>query len=147
MRICMVCGWISVSAAFLLLIASPQSIVSDWTPKRIFGMDYPVLAARARVEGQMEITCTIKPDGSVESAVPSWPARPHPLLVKFAEENAKRWLFKKNTSSTANRITLSYTFRMESKGSYRPRSEFIFEYPNHVIVTSELYNLETEWMK
>lgn len=148
MRIGMTCVWLLAPAALLLLIASPQSAVTGWAPKRVVGMDYPYYAGRAFVEGEVEITCVIKSDGSVESAIATSPT-PHPLLVKDAQQNAMKWVFAKTTGATAstNRFVLKYSFKlMRKKPKDRPTlsdvsediSEFVFEYPNQVTITFSL---------
>jgi TonB family protein len=107
-------------------------------------MDYPKYAASVRVEGEVQIACVIKSDGSVESAVAISP-KPHPLLVKDAQQNALKWVFTKPAGAPANTkiFLLNYSFKfMSKKPADRPRleisediSEFVFEYPNHVMVT------------
>lgn len=118
---------------------NPEQLV----PKRIVGMDYPQLASRARIEGRVEVTCRIDQDGSVASI--ETPGNPNPLLSKPAQENAKRWIFAKSAdrSRSTGTITLMYYFKMEGKGSDHPRSQFVFECPNSIYVTSEFWNLNT----
>ncbi len=139
MKIGMICSQIIGTAALLILIASPQSATSEWTPKRIVGMDYPRIALLAQVEGEIEVNCELNPDGSVHSAKPFGQAKPHPLLLKAVQENAGLWIFMRSSEGIpkTNTIVLKYSFKLQGGPSDHPRSQFIFDYPNKVSVTSE----------
>jgi len=93
------------------------------------------------MQGQVEILCTINPDGSVASikvAKTSWP-----LLAEYAQENAKKWLFRRVSSVEQDTFLLKYTFQLEGDGTDSPQNRFVFEYPNHVIVSSDNRNIRT----
>ena len=114
-----------------------------WIPRRVVGMEYPELCSRARIEGQVRVACQINPDGAVISTLVDGKA--HPLLSKPAQENAMKWIFMKdnNSNDSNNTVVLIYSFKMEGKGSNRPRSQFVFEYPNSVKIQSDFWNIQT----
>jgi TonB family protein len=120
-----------------------ESAKAQWIPKRVVGMDYPKLARMARIEGRVEIACTINSDGSVASIKPI--GNPHPLLLKTVEENAFKWKFMRTSDlgRSQSTATLTYSFTMERTGSAHPVRTFAFEYPSSVILTSEQCELES----
>jgi hypothetical protein len=132
---------IILSLAFLL-IGCAESAKAQWIPKRVVGMEYSELAATARMQGQVEILCTINSDGSVASTKVI--KTPWPLLADYAQENAKKWLFYKGSASTEqNTFLLKNAFQLEGEGTDHPQNRFVFEYPNHVIVSSDNRNIRT----
>jgi TonB family protein len=116
---------------------SPSAMAQDWIPKKIVGLQYDELAATAKIQGEVEVSCIINPDGTV--ALSKVISTPHQLLVKSVEENAKKWVFsEKSGSGTKGTVLLKYTFVLEGE-SDRPQSQFVFEYPDHVVVTREYW--------
>jgi TonB family protein len=121
-------------------------------PKRIVGMDYPHLARAARIEGKVEVVCTLKADGSVASTRVNEEA--HPILADAAKENASMWIFMADTdkSQLSQSITLIYSFKMQYKVPqpmdatapyHRPARQFVFEYPSSVKINSEYCSLNS----
>src|SRR5690242_3270368 len=84
----------------------------DWTPKRIVAItDYVALARQARIAGDVEIKCTLAPDGSVTSAEV---VSGHPLLGEQARQNAMLWKFQRSSEQgTDNTVILKYQYRLE----------------------------------
>ena len=131
----------------LFFFADPKPVYPQgWIPKRIVSMEYPRLAGQARIQGQVQVECAINPDGSVRStkvSSVSGSANAHPLLAEAAQKNARKWTFMRNSESptgSSGSVILDYSFRLEEVGSYNPRSEFVFEYPNSILVSSESWN-------
>ena len=120
--------------ALFLVCYMGSAKAQEWMPKRIVGMDYPELAASAKVQGQVEISCTIKPDGSVVSAEVIGTAQP--LLSDYAKENAMKWLFlDKNGSGQLGTFVLRYTFSFDGNLGHFS-SQFVFEYPNRISIST-----------
>jgi TonB family protein len=124
-------------AFFLLCCAA--SAKAQWIPKRIVGMDYPELAWKARIQGQVEVVCIINSNGSVvETKVEG---NPHPLLAPQARQNASSWTFAGSSDGgKLGGVTLIYTFALRADKCKDPCSRFVFEYPNKVSVTSGLWD-------
>ncbi len=120
----------------LLLLGCAESAKAQWIPKRVVGMEYSELAASARMQGQVEILCTISLEGSVVSTKAI--KTPWLVLSTYAEENARKWLFRKVSASIEqNTFLLKYNFQLEGSGTAHPQNRFIFEYPNEVTVSSD----------
>ena len=134
------------------LLAANDKTAQQWVPKRIVGMDYPHLARAARIEGLVQVVCSINPDGSVASARVT--GNPNPILAKAARENAFSWTFMGASGGGQSReaVTLVYSFKMEKKifqpmdptePVHHPAREFIFEFPFMVKISSEYCALES----
>lgn len=89
--------------------------VKRWTPKRVVGMDYPMLARAARIEGKVTVVCTIGPDGSVASVKAVHD--PHPILAPAALANASEWTFESNSAHppSPESVTLVYSFEIDEE--------------------------------
>jgi TonB family protein len=99
-------------------------------PARVYGLDYPRLAAQAGVQGTVVVRCELGRDGSVTSVkTVTGPA----ILADAASANASKWKFPR-PKRKAERVELIYRFELCE--STTPKSEFIFEPPNLVIVSS-----------
>ena len=98
---------------------------------------YPLLAASARIQGEVKLRCNISGDGRVQKVdVLSG----HPVLAKAATENALQWVFAVPASSEGGgrTFTLVYRFRLEGT-CFSPNcsSNFSFEYPATATVVAE----------
>lgn len=104
-------------------------------PVRIASMRYPPLCDKARIDGTVVLLVRIGSDGTVLSA-DSLEGRP--LLVKAAGENVKSWKFSKACAAgnAAGHVRLTYVFRLREEANGPSPTDFVFEYPNKVIVTS-----------
>jgi hypothetical protein len=69
---------------FCLMAVLPLC-AQDWTPKRIVAMNYPPLGTQARIAGDVEILCSLDPDGSVIRAEA---ISGHAVLKEPARQNA-----------------------------------------------------------
>jgi hypothetical protein len=64
----------------------------------------------------------------------------HPLLNSAAIENLKLWTFKRgpDTKAATSEVTMIYSFELSGAAvRLDPRTEFSFEFPNHVKFTSQ----------
>ena len=98
---------------------------------------YPLLAASARIQGEVRLRCIIAGDGRVQRVdVLSG----HPVLAKAATENALQWAFAVPGSSEdgGRTFTLVYRFRLEGT-CFSPKcsSNFSFDYPATATVVAE----------
>jgi hypothetical protein len=127
---------------FISLCYAQEPSQQRWIPKRIVGMDYPLIARSARIEGKVEIACVLNPDGTVASTKPI--GNPHPILLKAVQENASKWVFMKesNADRSPGTATLIYLFQMGGKSAHSPNRQFEFEYPSSIFLTSEYCQME-----
>ncbi len=103
---------------------------------------YPPLPRQARVQGDVEVTLSIRQDGSVESAAV---IRGHPLLAPAAVESARQSQFQcqECTASGASQV-LVYSFEIQrgnaptcNETSVESRQPPLVSYSgNHVKVTA-----------
>jgi hypothetical protein len=66
-----------------------------------------------------------------------------PLLAEAAKENVKKWRFTRGqdsrdngSTSPAEDLELIYEFNLRNELAASPKSEFVFDYPNHVTITA-----------
>lgn len=127
-----------LSAIAVLLIAGHCLAQDAWQVQRLVALTkYPMLPRMAFIQGTVELRCSIADNGIVnECRVSSG----HPLLKRAAIENLKLWTFKRDPETTAatSEITMIYSFEL-SGAAVRgdPRTEFSFEFPNHVKFVSQ----------
>ena len=141
----------AVACACGISTRAQSGSAQEWIPRRIAGMDYPVLARSARIEGQVQVVCTLNRDGSVASTKIT--GNPHPILASAAMKNASAWMFMaaSGTGQLPKTATLVYSFKMEKSISqpmdpsipHHPARQFVFEYPSSVKVGSEYCLLES----
>lgn len=126
---------------YWLVLAGQDVSAQEWTPQRVVGMNYPALAAQSRTQGTVELSCSLDADGAVVGVKVLSANGPNPaLLSSAASQNATKWKFRRRNQQegTASTARLVYIFTMPEQASReRPRSEFAFEYPDSVFVTSE----------
>lgn len=139
--------------ALLIVIAlgfySSGLQAQDLTVKRVVSMEYPALARQARMQGTVKVKCVIGTDGSITSteiieiiaAPPQQQGSVRGILGKAAQENARQWKFLRSTSNpnaqAADSIVLSYVFTLRGETRDRARTEFVFDAPNTVLITSQ----------
>lgn len=118
----------------------PTTDAAAWTAKRVVSVDYPQLAIQARMQGEIIVDCTLDAVGHVmaakvvESAGMADQARL--LLGQAVLENVKQWRFQRASEGTGSKVRLRYTFTLENDTSGKRGTRFVFEYPNHVYVSS-----------
>jgi len=122
------CLWVTVACA--------QDV---WSVQRLVAVGYPPLAQQARIQGLVELKCTV---GGAGEVVECTRMSGHPLLQKFAIENAKKWRFRRQPANNtdSNDVLLKYEFVLFDGAPvrHRPNVEFSFEYPNHARIISQV---------
>ncbi len=96
--------------------------------------EYPRIPRLARVQGTVEVKCTLDSSGNVTAAeMISGIA----LLGKAARENALQWKFQPVSKEVrGNSVTLTYVFLLEGKPQDANNSTFVFEMPNRIQVVA-----------
>jgi TonB family protein len=127
-----------LSAIVVLLIAGRCFAQDAWQVQRLVALTkYPMLPRMALIQGTVTLRCSIANDGTVtECRVSSG----HPLLNAAAMENLKLWTFKRGpeTKDTTSEVTMIYSFELSGAAVRSdPRTEFSFEFPNHVRFVSQ----------
>ena len=101
-------------------------------------MEYPRLAAMARISGTAVIQVRLDSTGKVLSAKG---LSGHPILIKAAEANIKLWRFSTGGSTRekpASEFELTYVFELTGgSDTSRPCSGLTYEYPGKVKIVSE----------
>lgn len=130
-----------LGALFIVLLTSRLAF-GEWEPRESIGLAYPPPARMARISGIVIVRATIGEDGKVRNIET---LSGHPLLARAAEANAGRWKFRRaDREDTEPNFFLVYRFVL--KGTCRPRrcqETFSIEFPNFVVVRSEIPQLET----
>jgi TonB family protein len=128
---------------FIFHLLDSVSFAQGWQPKRIVGLQYPPLATLARVQGTVKLGLMIDGDGSVSSTkvLSDLETSGHKLLSDAAQLNVTRWKFARmdpnDKSSSPDTFTVTYTFRLTGITRSKRNEEFVVEYPNSILVTSE----------
>ena len=119
----------AVGKAILFALTALVAWSQDWTPSKIVAItEYPRVPRLARVQGTVEVKCTLDANGTVTSAEAlSGPQ----LLQEPARRNALQWKFQPASKEVrGNSATLMYVFLLEGKPQDAPSSTFVFEMPN-----------------
>jgi hypothetical protein len=128
-----------VASSLLILSLGVAEATEGWVPKSIRGMDYPRLAVLSKTQGIVELKCSIRSDGGVSEAhVVTGPA----LLAEAAQKNALKWTFRRVNEDrqplpSVGIARIKYIFRLEGVTTDKVTSDFAFEYPDTVVVTSQ----------
>ena len=79
-------------------------------PTQVAALHYPCLALRAKVEGYVQVRCTVSASGFCSDVVV---LKGHPLFGETAIANAKKWRFPVvRPDSRPRTINLDYVFRI-----------------------------------
>ena len=103
-------------------------------------MDYPMMARMAQLQSTIVLTATILPDGSV-GAIQSEPGPV--ILIEPAKKTLSKWRFTGCPSSSVDcRTRLVFSFVLSGTCTESPRcpTEFQVDLPDHVTVTSQVYD-------
>ena len=96
-------------------------------------LDYPAVAAAARLEGSVELEVRVSADGSVAGATVK---AGNAILGEAAKTNALSWQFERAPDaggSAPRRCTLFYAFRITGNCEKATcPTAFSFEFPNRV---------------
>ena len=121
----------------VLIVAGSAFAQDGWQIQRLVAITkYPMLPRMALIQGTVELRCSISPSGGVNDCKVN---SGHPLLSSAAVENVKLWTFRlASENGESNDVRLIYTFDLAGapvRGE--PRTEFSFEFPNHVTLVSQ----------
>ena len=118
-------------AAILFAITALAALAQDWTPSKIVAItEYPRIPKLARIEGTVEVKCTVDSSGTVTAAEA---LSGHRLLQEPARQNALQWKFQRGSTGVAgNSVTLRYDFLLDGKLQDDTRTAFVFEVPNRI---------------
>ena len=93
---------------------------------------YPAVARDARIQGTVEITAEIAPDGRVISAYAN---SGHPALKPAAEENVKRWKFA--PARNKRELSIVFEFALEEPNMpFGSETKNYFDLPSKVRVVT-----------
>jgi TonB family protein len=88
----------------------------------------------ARVQGTIEVKCTLDSSGNVTAAEM---VSGNAMLGKTARDNALQWKFQPVSREVrGNFVTLIYVFLLEGKPQDAANSTFVFELPNIVQIVA-----------
>ena len=116
--------------------------MAHWTPKEIVSLSYPRLALQARITGIVIVRVIVGTDGSVKEVAA---VSGHPLLAQEAQRNALNWKFEQSEANrdTSNEVFIVYRFVVKGNCAGKNcRQGFMVEYPNFVVVSSEIPPIE-----
>jgi TonB family protein len=120
-----------VGKAILFALTALAAWSQDWTPSKIVAItEYPRIPRLARVQGSVEVKCTLDSSGSVISAEA---VSGHRLLQEPARQNALQWKFERvSKEAVGSSVTLKYEFLLDGKRPDDAKTTFVFELPNRI---------------
>jgi TonB family protein len=121
--------------AVLFALTALSVCAQDWTPSKIVAItEYPRVPRLARVQGTIEVKCTLDSSGNVTAAEM---VSGNAMLGKTARDNALQWKFQPVSREVrGNFVTLIYVFLLEGKPQDAANSTFVFELPNIVQIVA-----------
>jgi TonB family protein len=119
-----------LSIALLLLTVSPQT--PPRLPIHVVSLNYPPLGRQARIQGDAVLIAHIGSDGSV--SIPILKSG-HPMFLRAAEDNLKKWKFQ---SGEEQEMEITYHFKFGEHPASSGLTECAFDLPDLVTVTSDL---------
>ena len=119
----------------LLALMALSACAQDWTPSKIVAItEYPRIPRLARVQGTVEVKCTLDSRGNVTAAEM---LSGNAMLETAVRENALQWKFQPVSKDVrGNSVTLRYVFLLEGKPQDATNSTFVFETPNTVQIVA-----------
>ena len=130
--------------ASLLLFFAGQEKQETWNLVRLVSVDYPPLAARARLFGIVRIKCSLQSDGTVASATI---LSGHLLLGEAVIKKLPGWRFARQHGVSGqgdNTTIIEFEFKLIGSVRGPPPSVFVFEHPNRFIVESKAVEIESK---
>ncbi|MBY0508429.1 MAG: energy transducer TonB [Bryobacteraceae bacterium] len=130
-------GKIASLAVLLGIVVTLSAQTFDWNVRKIVSLEYPDVAAQARLEGSVDLECSFTADGYVKS---TRVIQGKHILAKAAQDNLRKWRFQRvpvvAPGDAWDTMVLHYDFRLSSKSCVRSvcPTTFRFEYPNTVTV-------------
>jgi TonB family protein len=123
-----------VATAGLLLIAAGWAYTDQEKPTRVVSLHYPCVALRGRVQGFVRVQCAIEKDGTCSDVKP---IAGHPLLLRSAADNLKKWRYNPSSASARRRsVLVKYRFVIGAKSVYEPDVVVTFDAPSTVTVVA-----------
>jgi TonB family protein len=129
------------AGVLLVLIASTlrSADPSAWCVAKLQSLDYPSLSLQARISGTVQLRLHIASDGSAgESRIVSGDK----ILSRAAQDNLRSWRFMRcappgeDVAQRGDDVEITYEFKLVGETRSPPKSQFSYEYPYHVTVTS-----------
>jgi TonB family protein len=115
--------------ALLFLTASPQT--QPRMPIHVESLVYPPIARQAHMVGDASLIAHIGSDGSV--SIPILKSG-HPMFLRAAEDNLKKWKFQ---SGEEQEIEITYHFKFGEHPASSGQTECAFDLPDSVTITSD----------
>ncbi len=125
--------------ALLFLTVSPQA--QPRLPIHVESLNYPPLARQAQLQGDVVLLAHIGTDGSI--SIPILKSG-HPLLLRVAADNLKKWKFQ---SGEEREMEITYHFKLAEPPSDSLQTECAFDLPDSVIVFSHTAPVETNYSR
>jgi len=98
--------------------------------------EYPRIPSMARVQGTVEVKCTLDSSGNVTAAEM---ISGNALLGKPASENALQWKFQPVSKEVrGNSVILRYVFLFDGSPQEATNSTFVFEMPNRIQIVAPI---------
>jgi TonB family protein len=116
--------------ALLFLTISPQA--PPRFPIHVESLIYPPVARMARIQGDAVLIAHIGSDGSV--SIPILRSG-HPLLLRAAENNLKKWKFQ---SGESQEMEITYHFKLSEQPSDSAQTECAFDLPDSVTISTDV---------
>lgn len=116
--------------ALLFLTVSPQTQLR--LPVHIESLIYPPVARQARIHGDAVLSAHIGTDGSV--SIPILKSG-HPMLLRAAEDNLKKWKFQ---GGEEQEMEITYHFKFGETTLDNAPTECSFDLPNSVTVLTHV---------
>jgi TonB family protein len=130
-----------IKRVLLTLLLATSSLAEanarPWIPTRIQSLSYPILALQAQIQGKVTVRIKVNDSGLVAEARA---ISGHPILAKAALDNIKSWTFGAllaDGPSTGTEMDFTYVFKLEGEALTTPPTDFVYEYPDKVMVTSK----------
>lgn len=126
-----------VAIAPLLIVHCISAGDLGWVPTTLHGLQYPLLAAQAQVQGEVKLRLSLDPQGRVSRAdVLSG----NSILADAARHSLLSWKFSQSCKSAPGdpeTIDFTYRFRLEGAVASHPRTAFSYEHPFKATVISQ----------
>lgn len=121
--------------AILFALTALAAWSQDWTPSKIVAItEYSRLPRLARIQGTVEVRCTLGSSGGVTTVEV---LSGHRLLQEPARQNALQWKFQRVSKDTAgNSVNLRYEFLLDGKWQDDSKTTFVFELPDKVQIVA-----------
>jgi TonB family protein len=107
-----------------------------WIPARITSLKYPALGLQAQIQGEVHLRVKVNARGAVAGVRVVSGA---PVLAKAAQENIQLWKFTPSCGkqqAMEGEVDFTYIFKLKAGPVATPVTDFVYEHPRKVTVTS-----------